>query len=455
MNAGAAVGRSGLSRVTLVGDRRRIDLVLPSSEPVGRLLPEVLELLGDRAGARPELRQLVTASGLVLAPESSLADAGIADGAVVRLVRTADAPAAPIVHDVADEAAEDLDVRAWRWEPRSRRISMGAAALVMAFAAAVLARAEYPGARVAEWVLGIAGLVFVVGAVLGRAGRRGLAITLIGMGGVLAGYGAWSAADAHDWSGLLRLVGVVAAVAVMLFLLGGFTPLGRGGVVAGGALAVTLGAWALVTMLQSGGETTGQQARIGGVLAVGSLVVLGLLPRLALMASGLSALDDRRVSGASVSRYRVATALAATHRGLALTTVALAVSVTAAGVLIVQETTVWTVSLAALVAVVLMLRARAYPLTAEVVVLGAAGAVMALRLVWVWLEQSERAIGPIAVLVGLAVVPLLVLAVEPAEHVRARLRRIGDLLETVGVIVMFPLVIGMFGVYGRLLDTFA
>lgn len=35
-----------LSRVTLVGRRRRVDLVLPSDEPVGRFLPDVLELLG-------------------------------------------------------------------------------------------------------------------------------------------------------------------------------------------------------------------------------------------------------------------------------------------------------------------------------------------------------------------------------------------------------------------------
>ncbi|MFF3146972.1 hypothetical protein ACFVRU_35955 [Streptomyces sp. NPDC057927] len=39
--------------------------------------------------------------------------------------------------------------------------------------------------------------------------------------------------------------------------------------------------------------------------------------------------------------------------------------------------------------------------------------------------------------------------------VRIRLRRFGDVLESVGVIALLPLVIGAFGVYGRLLDTFA
>jgi hypothetical protein len=44
---------------------------------------------------------------------------------------------------------------------------------------------------------------------------------------------------------------------------------------------------------------------------------------------------------------------------------------------------------------------------------------------------------------------------RPAEPVRVRLRRVGDVLESVGVIALLPLVIGVFGVYGRLLGTFA
>jgi hypothetical protein len=101
------------------------------------------------------------------------------------------------------------------------------------------------------------------------------------------------------------------------------------------------------------------------------------------------------------------------------------------------------------------LRARAFPLTAEVVVLLVAAAVVAVRLVVVWGDHASGAVGPVAVLGFLAVVPLVLLAVEPAEHVRVRLRRTGDLLESAAVIALFPLVIGAFGVYGRLLGTFA
>ncbi len=214
------VSGTALSRVTLVGERRRVDPVLPSREPVGLLLPEVLRLLDDRVGERPQARHLVAADGSALEPDDTLESAGVPDGAVLRLVRV-----------------------------------------------------------------------------------------------------------------------VVSAVA------------------------------------------------------------LGVLPRPALTASGLSGLDDRRAAGTPVSRHRVGTALAATHRGFALATVVTAVSGAVAAVLSVRTVTVWTV----------------LP----------------------------------------AVLSLGVLAVRPAEHVRVRLRKAGDVPESAGVIALFPLVLGVFGVYGRLLGTFA
>lgn len=131
----------------------------------------------------------------------------------------------------------------------------------------------------------------------------------------------------------------------------------------------------------------------------------------------------------------------------------MAVSAAVAGVLALRSPSVWTVLLAAVTTAVLAMRARAFPLVAEVVALLAAGAVLAVQLISVWLERST-ATGPLAVLAALAVLPLAVLAVQLTEHVRVRLRRAGDVLESVGVIALFPLLLGVFGVYGRLLDTF-
>ncbi|MFC7306825.1 type VII secretion integral membrane protein EccD [Streptomyces monticola] len=455
MGAVSQASRTRLSRVTLVGERRRIDLVLPSDEPIGRLIPEVLRLLDDQTSARPMARHLAAADGSVLPHDSTLGSAGVSDGAVLRLVRVADAPSAPVVHDVTDEVAEDLGLRSWRWRPAARRVTAGLATVAWALASGVLARGEFALSSVAGVLIVVALLAAAVGAMVGRAGKRGLATTLIVAGGSLGVLGAWTAADAYEWSGLLRLGGIAVPVVMAFALLGWFSPLGRGALIGAGAiLSATLG-WSVMGALQGGAGAATEQARVGAVLAVVSVVVLGLLPRLALMASGLAGLDDRRLGGASVSRHDVSAALTATHRGLALATVVAAVSAAAAGLFVLRTPTVWTVPLAIAVTAVLWLRARAFPLVAEVAVLFLAGAVVGLRLIMAWLEQpGSGAFGPFLVLTVLAVVPLVVLTVQPAEHVRVRLRRFGDVLESVGVIALFPLVLGVFGVYARLLDSF-
>ncbi|MFI6089564.1 type VII secretion integral membrane protein EccD [Streptomyces sp. NPDC051218] len=454
MSRTSGPSRTALSRVTLVGERRRVDLVLPSQEPIGRLLPDVMRLLGDRVDAQPMLRHLVTVDGSVLAQDGTLESAEVPDGAVLRLVRVEDAPSAPVVHDVTDEAADDLDVRAWRWRPAARQVAAGAATVGWAVTAGVLARGEFSASRVGTVLLATAVLAALGGSLFGRARRTSLAATLIVVTGVLGVFGAWSLGDAYAWSGALRLAGVAGALIVALTLSGWFSPLGRGGLVGAVALTGCVVCWEVALALQSGGGAEVETAHAAALLTVVSVVALGVLPRLAMMASGLSGLDDRRSGGASVSRYQVSSALAATHRGLAIATVVSGASAAVAGVLVLRAVSVWTVLLSVAVAVVLALRARAFPLTAEVVALLGAAAVVATRLVWVWMAQAD-VVGPVALLVLFAVVPLLVLVVQPAEHVRVRLRRAGDLLESVGVITLLPLTIGVFGVYGRLLDTFA
>ncbi|MEW2527669.1 type VII secretion integral membrane protein EccD [Streptomyces sp. NPDC047071] len=439
-----------LSRVTLVGERRRVDLVLPSQEPVGLLLPEILRLLGDRVGERPQPRYLVGVDGTAIAQDASLESAGLADGAVLRLVRAEDAPSAPVVHDVTDEAADDVDVRGWQWGPRARSVVCGVAAVTWTLVAGVLARHEFAAGRAGVGLLAGAAVAGAVGAVCGRLRRTAIAGALTGMTGVLGVLAAWCLAEAGGWSTPERLAGVGGALTCVLLLLGWCTPLGRGAFVGGGALLGCLTAWEIALGVQGGDGAV----RAGAVLAVLSVVVLGVLPRLALMASGLSGLDDRRSAGVSVSRYQVGVALAVTHRGLALATLVFAGSAAVAATLVLGEVSVWSVLLAVATALVLALRARAFPLVGEVAALLAAAGVVVAWLVRVWLDRSGAA-GPLALLVGLAAAPLLVLAVRPPEHVRVRLRRAGDLLESVGVIALVPLLLGVFGAYGRLLDTFA
>ncbi|MGW7358644.1 type VII secretion integral membrane protein EccD [Streptomyces sp. NPDC054802] len=450
MVSAAAAPRAQLSRVTLVGERRRADIVLPSDTPIGELLPDILQLLDDRVATRPLTRQLIATDGSALPHDSTLASAGIPDGAVLRLVRTHSAPPAPVVHDVTDLVADDLDLRAWRWRPAARRVGAGVATVVFTVIAALLARREFPLGTLAGAMTLVALVLSAAGAFVSRFGRnQGLATALLVASGGLGVLAAWTAADAHDWPVDGRVTAVAGAVIAMLALLGLFSPLGRGGLTGAGATAAIGAVWGGVASVQS------DPARLGAVMAVFSVVLLGLLPRLALMASGLAALDDRRSGGVSVSRHEVANALAATHRGLALATMATAVSAAAAGVLLTlaENPTVWTVTLSSLVTVVLLSRARAFPLVVEVAALFAAAAVLVVRLVMLWLQHAGG-LAPLAVLCVAAALPLLVLAVQPAEHVRVRLRRTADLVESIGVIGLFPLAVGVFGVYGQLLNKF-
>ncbi|MBV7697580.1 type VII secretion integral membrane protein EccD [Streptomyces sp. TRM70350] len=447
----STTSRTQLSRVTLVGERRRADIVLPSDTPIGQLLPDILQLLDDRAATRPTTRQLISTDGSVLPHEATLSSAEVPDGAVLRLVRAHAAPPAPVVHDVTDQVADDLDLRAWRWRPAARRVSAGVATFAFAVAAAVLARREFALESVTTALL-VATVVFLIaGAVVAKTGGGNLGLataTLLASGG-LGLLAAWTAADAYDWSGTARLAGVVAALVVTLVLLAFFSPLGRGGLIGAGAAAVITVVWEAVAAVQDDPE------RLGAVMAVFSVVLLGLLPRFALMASGLTGLDDRRSSGTSVSRHEVGNALAATHRGLALATVVTAASAAAGGWLLTtgEDPAWWSVVLASLTAVVLLSRARAFPLVAEVVALFGAAAVLVVRLAVLWLDHAGG-VGALVLLAAAALLPLLVLAIEPPEHVRVRLRRLADLIESLGVIGLFPLAVGVFGIYGQLLNKF-
>ncbi len=441
MDPGAA-SRTALGRVTLVGERRRVELVLPAQEPLGVLLPDILRLFGARPGEGPPPRRLVTADGSVLSPDDSLASAQVPDGSVLRLVREHEASAAPVAHDPMDEAVDDLDLRTRRWDGRSRTWTAGAASVLLALVAGAAAASWYGAGPAALW-LGVAGvLAAAVGAAGARLGRRPLGTTLLVAGGALGAFASWQAASTDT----VRLAAVGLTVAAALALLGVCTELGRGGLVGAATVALAVGAW-------EAGLALTDAAGTGVALGVLSVLVLGRLPRLALTAAGLTRLDDQRSGGTPVSRHQVVTALGATHRGLAPATVAMAVSAGAAGMLAAGHGDGWSVAAAALLCVVTLSRARAYPLTAEVVALLAAGTAVGVCLVLRWAAGAGDPSGALAALCVLAVLPLVVLAVRVPEHVQVRLRRLMNLVESVSVVALIPVALGAFGVYSRLLHT--
>jgi type VII secretion integral membrane protein EccD len=435
------------SRVTLVGDRRRVDLVLPSTEPVGSLMPDLLALVGDEVQAPPRARQLVGAGGQVLALDATLAEAEVPDGAVLWLVAQHDAPPAPVVHDVIEEVSDDRDGRAWRWGAVARRWTLTAVVVAACLSVAwLLLGGPWSDLQTAQALAVVSLTLCACGVVAGQLHEPPGTALVLG-GGAVGLVSSWTATGAAGEPLAGRLVVAAAVVAAVTVLLGLVSPLGRVGLVGGGLGLGLAAAW-------GAGLSAGLAPdRLAAVMAVASVVLLGLLPRVALTTSGLTSLDDRRTAGQEVTRRDAVAAIEATHRGLSVAVVATAASTALAGRLLLTAPTRWTVLLAAACGVVLAGRARIYPLVAEVVALLAAAGWIVLGLLAVWLDRAGTA-GPLTALLVLLVTALVALGVEPVEHVRARLRRLGDRLEMVAVVAVVPLAIGVFGIYGRLLDTF-
>lgn len=430
-----------LSRVTLAGPRRRIDLVLPADEPVGLLLPEVVGMVGLPPMDDSRGYQISTLDGTVLDPGTSLRTAEIADGSMLRVDPILEAPPAAIVHDVSDEVADDLARRRWRWGDRSRIGTATAVVLLTSTLAAVLA-----GPRLGELSVTLIGAaVAFAGVAASLFGRRvvSVAVLVSGAAMVMTTIPAWT--DDRPLRYTLWAVGVGCTV----LALGAVTGNRRAGILGAGTLLVLLACWAAMIALDM------PSGRVAAIMTIVSIGVLGMLPRMAMMTSGLTRLDDQRSSDEPVSRVAVTAAVDSAHRGLAAASVAAAASATLAGVVLAAAPGPWTLALAALVSVALLLRMRAFPLAVEVVALVAGSLAVMAGLLARWIREApDMWWGPPAAALGVGAIALVVLAYRPPPHVLARARQNADRFEALAVIALVPVTVGVFGLYSRLLDTF-
>ena len=185
-----------------------------------------------------------------------------------------------------------------------------------------------------------------------------------------------------------------------------------------------------------------------------SVLLLGVLPRIALAMSGLTALDDRRTQGGEVLRTDVRAALNSAHLGIALATVPIAVSSAVSAAVMLRQWSGWSISIAVLMAFLLASRARLYPLLTEVAVLCASALAIMLVLTF---ELSTKETGGALIAVGLLVVVGMVAAFgmtpEAPEHLQARSAQLLDAVEVAAMIVFVPLAFGVFGVYSELLNV--
>ena len=169
-------------------------------------------------------------------------------------------------------------------------------------------------------------------------------------------------------------------------------------------------------------------------------------------ASGLTGLDDQVVSGRLGKRETVLVTVGRAYQGLTWSTFAVAVPIATGAALTIASTNPWAIALGVAVVTVTALRTRAFPLTAQVMVLWFA--VLIATSAGLLLQPAIEPRVALVAILALAVLVAIMVAVEPAAHQRAALRRLGNAIETIAVISLFPLLLGAFGIYTDLLGAF-
>ncbi|GMM96133.1 MULTISPECIES: EsaB/YukD family protein [Microbacterium] len=446
---------TGFTRITVAGRTRRADLVVPRAEPLGVVLPTILDLLGEPTGTVTHPAVLVRPDGEQLDLARTSEELDLLDGTSLTLVRLDAAPPPPAVIDLTDAATDAHARRSDRWDERSRLALAGVAAaiatatagLVAPFASPTVALVVLAGGTVvvtaAALVLGL--LRMRSAAVLVAAAAAGCALPAGVVAGVVAAQVSGDVdpvASAVAGAGVgLALLGTVLAVAIG----GGLRRVGAG---AAGVMAILLSL--LVLALLVAGVGTSAAVGVVGVVAV---FATGVLPWVALGSAGLTGLDQRVAEGERLDRATARDRIDDAYSVLTWSTAITSAFATIATVALVLGAPVWSPLLALAIALAGALRSRAFPLRISSavlwspLVLGGATAVLAL------LGGPVGAWGVAVCLLAAAGIAVLAL-VSPRENTRARLRGLGNALEMLAVVALLPLLFGVFGVYAELLGMF-
>jgi type VII secretion integral membrane protein EccD len=436
------------TRLTIAGSLRRAELVIPTDEALGGLIPRLMDLLGEATGSVARHFTLVRFTGEQLDLGLSAGEQKLEDGELLRLVRQDDAPPPPEVADVTDVLAESRSDRTGLWSPAARdvvaAVAIGAFSLVGTTRLGATLAA--PGVTVGVGIVAFAIVAAILGVLRLRLGV--IAFTATAVGAALPG-----AALIVDGFGIRSGTAATAIAAIALIL--GWFSLGLGMGIGlrirpalwASAIGVALPLVALILLLL-GSSVVGAIA-IAGVVAI---ILCGVLPWYAMSASGLTGLDDQVVEGRLRRRDSVLVTVNTAYRALSWSVFAVAVPLALSTAALLSSRNLWAVGLGAAIAVILALRTRAFPLAAQVITLWIADAVAVVA--GLALQPLLTPATTAGILFGLALVVAIMAAARPANHQRASLRRVGNTIEALAVIALLPVLIGVFGIYTDLIGAF-
>jgi hypothetical protein len=416
-------------RVTVVGARRRLDADLPASIPVVELLADVAGLLGETVNGAALEWGLLKVGGARLDPELSLADQGVADGAMLFLRDVTTAPAAPAMDDYAGRVALVVDAQRDRWSPAVvPAVLAWIAAASLAAAGSVVLVAGDAGGRVTAGALGgvIGGLAALA---LVRVLRRHDLAEVV----MLSSLPSWAAAGAGV-AGLVTADGPTAVAVALAFATAGalvtaavegeaVVPLADGVVEASAPPALVVGIAAAL------GAKFLQAA---AVLVVVELVMLATMP----VVTSRLLMSQRVAQGRTV----------ATASRIASTVV-----IVASCAVLASSGSWFARALIAATAIAAVLRARHNRFVGEIAPLLAAGIVSLILLelpLASWLAVGIHGAAGLALLfIGDAVVLVGASVLVRRWSLPARVTRWLRPLEFVAVAATVPLALGVLGLY--------
>lgn len=441
---------SDFTRLLAVGRTKRADVMVPTDEPFAVAAPWLLDLLEERSGDGPGgALSIVRGDGTEVDVALSPADQDLLDGEIIRFVRSEDAPAPAEVSDVTTAVADAYESRPLPWGAGSRHAAAGIGVGILAAAIWTVGSPLLP-VDAAWWVIGLIAVGFAALAAALHPLRAAVPAGLL----TSVALGTWLSAAVLT---ALRLSGSAPAEATWRFALifaGLWAVLGLGfglGVrdrgAASGALVAVVPTLAVVVCAATGSS----ELFTWGVVGAVSAAVLGLVPWVVISLSGLAGLDDRAAASGEPTGSAARSVIGAAYGVSAWSTVALAVPLAASGVALAVSGDGWATGLAIALAVIAALRTRVAPGRVESLALWGSALIIALAVVGARLPEPGL---QIAALAGLGVLAVVGAVLRPPLHIRARLRRLGGLLEWFAVVSLLPLLLGVLDLYSQLLGTF-
>ncbi|WP_308400827.1 type VII secretion integral membrane protein EccD [Streptomyces sp. AS02] len=386
----STVSATGFCRVTVAAPNSRIDVALPEDVPLSDVYPEILRLSGQTPEeAAPTGYNLVRRDGSVLDDGRSLAELQIRDGELLLLRPFADSLPPAVFDDVVDAVASAVETDRRSWNDRMMRsVGLVAGGLLLTMMALALWFSEpiahdmngLPGI-----IAGVTGVVLVaLAAVRARVYDDHLAAAALGLASLphlMVGGSGIVGISAGEGPGRLHLliglsVVLVAAVLLVLMLPQNDAPFI--------AAAFAAGVGVLATFLAI--VTEAEPRETAAVTAVVMIAVIGFLPgwsaRFAKLPIGFRSPDQIAKRGRSEDQqeqepvdFQVINDQARRGHELLLGLVGgCAVGgVASAGVVLGFSTSGWAQLLSLAAGLALLMRARLFLYTSQVVTLMVSG----------------------------------------------------------------------------------